>query len=85
MPRVKGYWFPAKRYGWGWGPPVTWQGWVVAIVWAAALVAGLYLLRHDANRLPLRLGYVSVMSVVLGFICYMTGEPPKWRSGDSPE
>ena len=20
------YWFPAKRYGWGWGPPSTWQG-----------------------------------------------------------
>jgi hypothetical protein len=23
------YWFPAKRYGWGWGLPVTWQGWAV--------------------------------------------------------
>ena len=26
------YWFPAKRYGWGWGPPQTWQGWVVFVV-----------------------------------------------------
>lgn len=25
----KKIWFPAKRYGWGWGLPVTWQGWVV--------------------------------------------------------
>jgi hypothetical protein len=23
------YWFPAKRYGWGCGPPSTRQGWVV--------------------------------------------------------
>ena len=23
------YWFPAKRYGWGWGLPSTWQGWIV--------------------------------------------------------
>ena len=23
------YWFPAKRYGWGWGLPGTWQGWLV--------------------------------------------------------
>lgn len=23
------YWFPAKRYGWGWGLPSSWQGWVV--------------------------------------------------------
>jgi hypothetical protein len=29
MPQDPEYWFPAKRYGWGWGIPVTWQGWVV--------------------------------------------------------
>ena len=23
------YWFPARRYGWGWGLPATWQGWLV--------------------------------------------------------
>ena len=23
------YWFPAKRYGYGWGLPHTWQGWIV--------------------------------------------------------
>jgi hypothetical protein len=32
------YWFPAKRYGWGWGLPVTWQGWLVAFI--ALTVAG---------------------------------------------
>jgi len=25
----KEIWFPAKRYGWGWGLPCAWQGWVV--------------------------------------------------------
>ncbi len=25
----KKYWFPAKRYGWGWGIPNVWQGWLV--------------------------------------------------------
>jgi hypothetical protein len=29
MPSAKKYWFPAKRYGWGWGLPSCWQGWVV--------------------------------------------------------
>ena len=29
MQRNDKYWFPAKRYGWGWGPPNNWQGWVV--------------------------------------------------------
>src|SRR6266702_3273794 len=26
------YWFPAKRYGYGWGIPTTWQGWLVLAV-----------------------------------------------------
>jgi hypothetical protein len=33
------YWFPAKRYGWGWGLPSTWEGWVVLAVYLALLVA----------------------------------------------
>jgi hypothetical protein len=28
----KKYWFPAKRYGWGWGIPNVWQGWLVLFV-----------------------------------------------------
>ena len=26
-------WFRAKRYGWGWGLPITWQGWAFFISW----------------------------------------------------
>ena len=26
------YWFPAKRRGWGWGPPTVWQGWAVLVL-----------------------------------------------------
>jgi hypothetical protein len=26
VPNDKTYWFPAKRYGWGWGLPTVWQG-----------------------------------------------------------
>ena len=37
------YWFPAKRYGWGWGPPVTWQGWTVFAVFFAFVIAGIFL------------------------------------------
>jgi hypothetical protein len=32
------YWFPAKRYGWGWGSPATWQGWVVLLAWLATVL-----------------------------------------------
>jgi len=35
--RQREFWFPAKRYGWGWGLPVAWQGWAVLIAYAAVL------------------------------------------------
>jgi len=81
MPNSESYWFPAKRYGWGWGPPVRWQGWVALVIWAAALAEGLFLLRHHQNAPWLRLAYVLLMCILFGVVCYVKGEPPKWRWG----
>jgi hypothetical protein len=72
------YWFPAKRYGWGWGPPTVWQGW-------AALVGSLVAIGIAAWVLmPIHLvAFLSVallMAVLLLLICYAKGEPPGWRS-----
>ena len=85
MPIPKPYWFPAKTYGWGWGPPLTWQGWVVLVAWAAVLFEGLVLLRHHDHQLVFSLSYVLLMSVLLGVVCYIKGEPPKWRWGGDSE
>jgi hypothetical protein len=73
-------WFPAKRYGWGWGPPVAWQGWVVLVTWCIALGIGASLL---AGRHWLGYGFfvVTMVAVLIG-ICYARGEPPRWRWGD---
>lgn len=36
-------WFAPKRYGWGAGPPTSWQGWVVTIAFVAlGIGAGLF-------------------------------------------
>lgn len=85
MPNSESYWFPAKRYGWGWGAPVSWQGWVVLLIWAAALAEGLFLLRHHQNAPWLRLAYVLLMCILMGVVCYLKGEPPKWRWGGEAE
>jgi hypothetical protein len=37
------YWFPAKRYGWGWGFPITWQGWLVFAAFFVLLALGVFL------------------------------------------
>ncbi|MBC8738930.1 hypothetical protein F6X40_19420 [Paraburkholderia sp. UCT31] len=31
------YWFPAKRYGWGLGLPVRWQGWLTLLAYFVSL------------------------------------------------
>jgi hypothetical protein len=74
------YWFPAKRYGWGWGPPATWHGWVVLIVWFLALAAAAFTFlptRPVAFQLA-----VAGLALALVLVCYAKGEPPSWRWGD---
>jgi uncharacterized membrane protein YhaH (DUF805 family) len=79
----KRYWFRAKRYGWGWGLPITWQGWVVFVAWFAVLIcATRYLI---PRRLAAFLILTLLMTLVLLVICYQKGEPPRWRWGDRDE
>ena len=79
MLRQPGYWFPAKRYGWGWGLPITWQGWVVLLGYAGLIAVS------AARLLPLRhaafLGSVALWTALLVAICWWKGEPPHWRWG----
>lgn len=75
------YWFPAKRYGWGWGLPTAWQGWVVMAVFALLLLVGAVVL------LPSRgpgafVAYSALLSIILVVICWLKGEPTRWRWGD---
>jgi len=73
-------WFPAKRYGWGWGIPSRWQGWVVMIAWLLALIGGATAL--TANHPDWFVAYAFAISGVLVAICYRKGESPSWRWGD---
>jgi hypothetical protein len=72
-------WFPAKKYGWGWGPPTCWQGWVVMIIWLISLTAGGFLLMPDVVHF---IAWTILLSIALTIICYLKGEKPRWRSGN---
>ena len=80
MPDQQKYWFPAKRYGWGWGLPVAWQGRVVIGVFYFLVTAGaVVLLPH---RIPLVfVAYCLVLCVLLVAVCWLKGERPQWRWG----
>ena len=71
------YWFPAKRRGWGWGPPSVWQGWAVLIaILGANIVAAVALMPgHVVGFLCFVLATVLLMLL----ICSVKGEPPAWR------
>jgi len=74
------YWFPAKRYGWGWGWPATWQGRFVLAVFFILFAAGALIFPPKTN-LGSFLTYVIVLAPALFAICWVKGEPPRWRWG----
>jgi hypothetical protein len=75
------YWFRAKRYGWGWGLPLTWEGWVVITVWLCVLVAVVPSLHEHRHVLDQFVFIVGMVAVLCG-VCYWKGEPLRWRWGD---
>lgn len=78
------YWFPAKTYGWGWGIPSTWQGWVVLIAYFVFMIAGMVII-NPQRHVGWYLAYVALITVVLLVICWAKGEPPRWRWGNDRE
>jgi hypothetical protein len=78
---AKQFWFPAKRYGWGWGLPTVWQGWGVLAVFAVLLVIGA-LVFLPSHRHVAFVVYSTLLALLLVVVCWAKGEPPKWRWGD---
>ena len=74
------YWFPAKRYGWGWGLPNSWQGWAVMAAFAVLVLIGAVKLlpAHGAFAF---IAYTALLCAVLVAVCWLKGEPPAWRWG----
>jgi hypothetical protein len=74
------YWFPAKRYGWGWGAPITWQGWLVLAAFFVLLALAGYVF-PPKQELSAFLACTVALSVILVGVCLAKGEPPAWRWG----
>ena len=79
-PNDRKIWFPAKRYGYGWGPPVCWQGWLFLVSWLVGLYAGVYFLRPDRHPV-LFFVHLAVFISVLLLVCRLKGEKTGWRWG----
>lgn len=78
------YWFPAKRYGWGWGFPTAWQGWGVIAIYVALIAAGATLFPPSIEP-GLFAGCLVLLSLLLIAVCWAKGEPPRWHWGKRDE
>lgn len=78
MTDTKKYWFPAKRYGWGWGAPIAWQGWAVVAVYALLLAVASLLFAPAGNPITF-IAYTTCISGLLVSVCWAKGEPLHWR------
>ena len=78
------YWFAAKRYGWGWGLPLRWEGWLVYAIVLSLIVAGSFVFFVVPLRVAVGayVGYCLVIATLLFAICWVKGEPARWRRGD---
>jgi hypothetical protein len=82
--RNKDIWFPARKYGVGWGFPITWQGWVVFGSYIALVIVGIIFLAISGNPILLIpfMIYIFLLSGVLIFICFKKGEKIDFRWGN---
>ena len=74
------YWFPAKRFGWGWGLPTTWQGWAVLLGYFVLLTVVRLAFAPDKSFIAFLAGVLGLTIALVG-ICLFKGEPPRWRWG----
>ena len=84
MPPERKYWFAAKRYGWGWGLPTTWQGWLVLAAFVVLVIVGSIIFPPGKHTWSY-IAYVAVLGVLVIGICWLKGEPPRWRWGGDQE
>jgi hypothetical protein len=73
-------WFAPKRYGYGSGLPLSWQGWVLMIGFIALVIG---LAEHFAQRPSLLVGILAPLTIVFMVICAKTTRGGwRWRWGE---
>jgi hypothetical protein len=73
-------WFRAKRFGWGAGVPVAWQGWAVIALYLA-IVCGATVLLKD-HRVAKWATIVPATMMFMLICARTTRDGWRWRWGD---
>ena len=78
----KEIWFPAKKYGFGWGLPIKWQGWLAVLIYSMLIGAGIVFIDYSENQVWFYI-YCSILTAILILVCWKKGEKAKWRWGST--
>lgn len=81
MDKLPSYWFPVKRYGWGWGPPVRWQGWGVLAGYVALLFGGFSYYDLHTDMLILLIYAGAATAILIAVVAAKGERPVRWRWG----
>ncbi len=60
--------------------PSTWQGWVTLIVYLGLVTAGAFTFLPEQMFVYLLM--IALLTLIFIAICWVKGEPPRWRWGD---
>jgi hypothetical protein len=68
-------WFAPKRYGYGGGVPVAWQGWAITLAYLAIIIGATQLLSSS----PWAMGSVIVTATAIFTIVVVKNTRGGWR------
>jgi hypothetical protein len=73
-------WFAPKRYGYGTGLPITWQGWAALLGYVALIIAATFLIRFSWIAYA---GIVASATAAFVILCAQkTRGGWRWRWGE---
>jgi len=76
-------WFAPKRYGLGSGLPISWQGWLVLLIYIGTII-GAYFLFGEKN--PAAIAVLIIATAVLLLVASRTTRGGwRWRWGKSDQ
>ncbi len=77
-------WFKRKRYGYGWTPATKEGWWVVVLYTLVVMLAAFTFLRATPSPrdVALFVGVMGFASAALIYVCFRTGETPRWQWGE---
>lgn len=73
-------WFNKKRYGYGWGIPNSWQGWVTLLIYIALTMVTTAILPPNTGLL-----FVGFYTLVLIIVVVKTSGKPSWNWDEKEE